>query len=87
MSKKTGFEVLVQWKMSQQRDDPTNNALLVSFLLSSDAEILLLSTDGASKIGAKRANTRVQRVRVLTELPFCMSPLLVGEDKRRTASG
>ncbi len=34
---------------------PTNNALLINFRLSSDAEILLISTDWAYKIGAKRA--------------------------------
>ena len=34
---------------------PTNNALSINFRLSSDAEILLISTDWACKIGAKRA--------------------------------
>ena len=57
---------------------PTNNALLINFRLRSDAEILLPSTDGACKSAPKRAKTRMQRVLIPTELPFCIPPLVVG---------
>ncbi len=50
---------------------PTDNALLTNFWRSSDAEILLTSTDGARKSAHKRAKkTCVRRARVPTELPF-----------------
>ena len=51
---------------------PTNNALLINFRLSSDAGILLLSTDRACKLAPNVQKTLVQRVRIPTELPFCM---------------
>ncbi len=59
---------------------PTNNALLIIFLLSSEAETLLLSTDWAYQIGAKRAKTCTQRLHIPIELPFCMPHLAVGHE-------
>ena len=43
------------------REDPTNNALLINFLLSSDAEILLISADWACK-SAPNVQKRVSNV-------------------------
>ncbi len=57
---------------------PTNNAPLIGFRLSSDAEILLISSDWACKNRAKRAKTCMQYAYVPTELPFCVPPLVVG---------
>ncbi len=57
---------------------PANNSLLINFRLSSDAEILLTNTDRACELSPKRAKTCTQRVRIPTELPFCMPPLVVG---------
>ncbi len=60
--------------------DPTqpNHALLVKFRLSSDAEILLLSTETSIQVGAKLAKTCMNCVHIPTELPFCAPPLVVG---------
>ncbi len=63
-------------------ESPTNNALLINFLVSSDAETLLISTDRAYKSAPKRAKTCTQCVHILTELPFCMPPLVVGKEGR-----
>ena len=41
-------------------------------------KFLLLIADWACKSAPKRAKTCARLVRVLTELPFCMSPLLAG---------
>ena len=57
---------------------PTINELLINFRLSSDAEILLISTDSALQIGAKRAKACMQCVYISSELPFCMPSLVVG---------
>ncbi len=51
---------------------PTSNALLISFLLSSVAEILSI------RIGAKCAKTCMRRGHIPTELPFCIAQLVVG---------
>ena len=53
---------------------PTNNALLINFRLSSDAEILLISTDRAYK----SAPNMQKCVCIPTELPFYIPPLVVG---------
>ncbi len=60
------------------RGYPTNNALLINFGLSSDAEILLVSTDWAYKSAPNVQETCVQCVRIPTELPFCIPPSVVG---------
>ncbi len=57
---------------------PTNNALLIIFRLSSDAEILSISTDWAYESAPNMQNTCMQRVHILTELPFRTQPLVVG---------
>ena len=62
---------------------PTNNALLINFRLSSDAGILLTSTDWAHKFDGKRAKTCMHCVHIPTELPFCIPPLVVGYAKRK----
>ena len=59
---------------------PTSNALLIDFRLSSDADVLSISTEWACKVSGKHAKTCVQRVRVPTELPCCIALLLVGLD-------
>ncbi len=58
---------------------PTNNALLINFLLSSDAEILLIITDWAYK-SVPNVQKRVcnMYIYIPTELPFCIPPLVVG---------
>ena len=60
---------------SYEYTSPTNNKLRTNFLLSSDAEILLLSTDWAQQIVAKCAKACMQCVHIPTELPFCMPPI------------
>ncbi len=59
---------------------PTNSALLVNFRLSSDAEIFVNKHRLSMQVGAERARMRMQRVRIPTELPFCIPPLLVGHN-------
>ncbi len=49
---------------------PTNNALLINFLLSSDEEIFVNKHRLGMQIGAKLAKTCLQGVRIPTELPF-----------------
>ena len=56
---------------------PTNNALLINFRLSFDAEILLIKHRLSIQIGAKRAKTCMRCVYVPTELQFCIPPLVV----------
>ncbi len=62
------------------QQNPTNNALLIYFLLSSDAEILLISTDWAYK-SVPNMQKRVCNVYtyIPTELPLCIPPLVVGK--------
>ncbi len=60
--------------------NPTNNGPLINFLLSSDAKILLLSTDWAYKSAPKRVKTCVQCVHIPAELPLCIPPLVVGKE-------
>ncbi len=59
---------------------PTNNALLINFRLSSDAEIFGNEPRLSVQIGTKRAKkkTLTQRVHIPTELPFRDPPLVVG---------
>ena len=64
---------------------PTNNTLLINFLLSSDAGTLSISTDWAYKSVPKHAGTCMQRVHVPTELPFCIPVLLVGHPVTQTS--
>ena len=59
---------------------PANNALLINFLLSSDAEFFVDNHRLSMRIGAKHAKkTCMQRVHIPTELPFRMPPLVVGQ--------
>ncbi len=62
--------------------NPTNNALLISFLLSSNAKVLLISTDWACKSAPKCAKTCTQCACVPTDLQVCMPPLVVGHDDK-----
>ncbi len=39
------------------------------------------------QVGAERAKTCMQRVYILTELPFCIPPLVVGQAEKRRRSG
>ena len=57
---------------------PTDNSLLISFRLSSDAKKLFNKHWLSIKIGARRAKTCMRCVPILTELPFCIPPLVVG---------
>ena len=58
---------------------PTDNALLTNFRQSSDAEFFFVNKCRLSmQVGAKHANACAQCVRVPTELPFCLPPLVVG---------
>ena len=59
---------------------PTNDALSINFWPSSDAEIFVGKHRLGMRTGAKRAKTCVQRVRIPTELPFCIPPLVVGNE-------
>ena len=68
---------------STQLGSPTNNALLIIFLLSSVAEIFVTNPRLSMQVGTKCEKTCVQHVHVLTELPFCMPPLLVGKGRER----
>ncbi len=61
-----------------QIDSPTNNRPLINFLLSSDAEILLTSTDWACKSAPNVQKRACNVQRIPTELPFCKPPLVVG---------
>ena len=60
---------------------PTNNATLINFPLSSDAEIFVNNRRLSMQIGAKRAKNvyAMHVVHIPTELPFCVPPLLVGK--------
>ncbi len=51
---------------------PTSNTLLISFLQSSDAEILVTKPRLSMQVGTEtcKKNLCVQHVHVLTELPF-----------------
>ncbi len=53
-----------KFRNTESDTNPTNNALLINFLLSSDAEILLLSTDWAYK-SAQNVQRRVCNVYIL----------------------
>ena len=69
---------------AQQQPCPTNNALSINFLLSSDAEIFVTNHRLGIQVGTKTCKkTCAQRVRISTELPFCMPPLLVGWGRER----
>ena len=57
---------------------PANNAVLINFRLSSDAEILPNKHWLSIQIGAKRAKMCVHCAYISTELPFCIPPLVVG---------
>ena len=70
--------VLIHMRSKDTHCSPTNNAPLINFFLSSDAKILLISTDWARKSAPKRAKMCMRRARVPTELPFCRPPLVVG---------
>ena len=59
-------------------EHPTNNALLIKFRLSSDTIFFVNKHRPSMQIDAKRAKTCVQCVRIPTELPFCIPPLVVG---------
>ncbi len=62
------------------RAHPTNNALLTNFRLSSECRNFATEHRLSMQVGAKRAKTCMQCVRcVPTELPFCMPPLVVGQ--------
>ena len=62
-----------------QSSSQTNRAFLINFLLSSDAEILLLSTRLSMRIGAKTCkDVYAMCTRLPTELPFCIPTLVVG---------
>ena len=54
---------------------PTNNALLIKFLLSSHAEIFANDHRLSIQIGVKRAKMRMQGVHIPTELSFRISPV------------
>ncbi len=56
---------------------PTNNALLINFQLSSDAEISLISTDWAYR-STSNVQKRVCNVSNWASIPFCIPPLVVG---------
>ncbi len=61
---------------------PTNNALLINFRLSSDAEILLLSTDLAYIPNrcqtCKNVYAMCIDIYIPIDLSFCIPPLIVG---------
>ncbi len=58
---------------------PTDNALLINFGLSSDAEIFVSKCRMSMRIGAVRPQKCVCNVYIFpTGLPFCIPPLLVG---------
>ena len=57
---------------------PTNNALLVNFRLSSDAENFVNKHRLSIQVGVKRAKMCLQCKHAPTELPFCTPPLVVG---------
>ena len=59
---------------------PANNdALLINFRLSSDAENFVNKHRLSMQTGAKTCKkTCMQRVHIPTELPFCMPSLVVG---------
>ncbi len=85
LSQPTRHSVMFYFKWSPLY--PTNNALLLSFRPSSDAEILWISTEWARKSGAKRAKTWMRCVHILTELPFCMPLLVVGWALKKMGPG
>ncbi len=62
-------------------EDPTNNALLMNFLLSSDAEIFVNKHRLSMQICTKRAKMCMQCVFIATELSFCIASLVVGEEE------
>ena len=58
---------------------PTNNALLINFRLSSNADIIVTKHRLGMLIGAQTCEKcAFNIVRIPTELPFCMPPLVVG---------
>ena len=61
-----------------ERFDPTNNTLLIKFLLSSDAEIFVNNHRLSMQIVSKHAKKCMQRVDSPTEIPFCIPTLVVG---------
>ncbi len=68
----------VQWR------HPTNNALLVRFRLSSDAEIFVANRRLSRQVGAKRAKTCACNVYVFwLSFHFCMPPLVVGQSQKK----
>ncbi len=68
-------------KEKRKKKNPTNNALLINFLLSSDAEIFVTEHRLSMQIRCQNVQkTCVQRVHVPTERPFCTPPLVVGKD-------
>ncbi len=65
--------------LGDRMGDPTDNALVINFRVSSDAEITLINTGRAHKIGAKTCkNVACNVYRIPTDVPFCMPPLVVG---------
>ncbi len=69
---------LGKWTHAPLVSCPTNNTFLMNFWRSSNAEILLISTNWTYELVTKRAKTCVQCAYVPTELSFCIPTLLVG---------
>ncbi len=68
-----------QQKLLLHSNNPTNKTLLMTFLLSSAAEIFVNSRRVSMQVGDKNAQeTCMQRVHVPTELPFLHAPPLAG---------
>ncbi len=62
---------------------PTNNALLINFRLSSDAEIFANNHRLSITSRCQTCKKRVCNVyKIPTELPFCTPPLVVGMERR-----
>ncbi len=57
---------------------PTNSELLINCRLSSNAEILIVSTDWAYKSGPNVQKRVCKVYHIPTELPFCIPQLVVG---------
>ena len=72
---------MLQWNSCRVRIGracPTNNALLINFRLGSDAEIFVYNHRLSMQTGAKHAKTCMERVRIPTELQFCVPSVMVG---------
>ncbi len=61
-------------------NDNNNNALLINFLLSSDAETFVTKHRLSIRVGTQtcQKKTCARRVHIPTGLPLCVPPLLVG---------